>query len=80
MLWYTWVFLVIAILAAVLGFGGIAVAAAGIATEFASWCSLFCFSSVSSLAVGALFSVAVLASYCALGAYGNHSTKFKENI
>ena len=31
MLWYAWVFLLVAILAAVLGFGGIAVAAAGIA-------------------------------------------------
>ena len=31
MLWYAWVFLVIALLAAVLGFGGVAVAAAGIA-------------------------------------------------
>lgn len=31
MLWYTWVFLVIALLAAVLGFGGIAAASAGIA-------------------------------------------------
>src|SRR5215469_14692901 len=31
MLWYAWVFLVIAILAVVFGFGGIAVAAAGIA-------------------------------------------------
>jgi uncharacterized membrane protein YtjA (UPF0391 family) len=31
MLWYAWVFLLVAILAAVLGFGGIALAAAGIA-------------------------------------------------
>ena len=31
MLWYAWVLLAIALLAAVLGFGGIAVAAAGIA-------------------------------------------------
>jgi uncharacterized membrane protein YtjA (UPF0391 family) len=31
MLWYAWVFLGIAIIAAVFGFGGIAVAAAGMA-------------------------------------------------
>ena len=31
MLWYTWVFLIVALLAAVLGFGGIAAASAGIA-------------------------------------------------
>jgi uncharacterized membrane protein YtjA (UPF0391 family) len=31
MLWYAWVFLVVALLAAILGFGGIAVAAASIA-------------------------------------------------
>jgi uncharacterized membrane protein YtjA (UPF0391 family) len=31
MLWYAWVFLVVALLAAILGFGSIAVAAAGIA-------------------------------------------------
>jgi uncharacterized membrane protein YtjA (UPF0391 family) len=31
MLWYTWVFLIIALIAAVLGFGGIAAAAGGIA-------------------------------------------------
>jgi uncharacterized membrane protein YtjA (UPF0391 family) len=31
MLWYTWVFLLIAVLAAVLGFGTIAAASAGIA-------------------------------------------------
>jgi uncharacterized membrane protein YtjA (UPF0391 family) len=34
MLWYAWVFLLIAILAAVLGFGGIAAAAEGIAKIF----------------------------------------------
>lgn len=34
MLWYAWVFLVIAILAAVFGFGGIAAAAGGIAKIF----------------------------------------------
>lgn len=31
MLWYTWVFLLIALAAAVLGFGGVAAASAGIA-------------------------------------------------
>jgi uncharacterized membrane protein YtjA (UPF0391 family) len=31
MLWYAWVFLIVAIIAAVFGFGGIAAAAAGMA-------------------------------------------------
>ena len=34
MLWYAWVFLVVAILAAILGFGLVASAAAGIAKIF----------------------------------------------